>query len=128
VPISIAAGMELNNWIDPNVRVILKYNFLADKLLSPYIDFEAHGGILDILSYGLHLGGGLDIQINEWYFIALDFKGGYESESKVQDKLSTNLKATDFDNELEGSISIGMGVKIPTRKLYLSWKEKHQNK
>jgi hypothetical protein len=83
-----------------------------------------HGGVVDILGYGIHAGGGLDIKINEWYFIGIDARAGYESTSKVQDKISGNLKATDFSNEIEATLSIGMGLKIPTKKLYDSWKAK----
>jgi len=126
VPISIALGFELNNWVEPNLRLVLKYNFLADKLLSPYIYLEGHGGLADILSYGIHAGFGLDIQITEWYFIGIDGRGGYESGSNVQDKISATLKPADFSNEIEATLSIGMGFKIPTKKLYDQWKVKKE--
>jgi hypothetical protein len=128
VPFSLALGIELNNWVDPNLRLVWKYNFLDQKLLSPFIYLSLHGGILDIMGFGIHIGAGLDIQINEWYFFSIDMRAGYEAESKVQDVLSNNLKASDFTNELEATISLGMGFKIPTLKLYNSWKEKKSGK
>jgi hypothetical protein len=127
VPFSIAIGLELNNWVDPNLRLILKYNFLAEKILSPYLYLSVHGGFLDILSYGIHAGFGLDVQATEWFFIGFDVRAGYESESKVQTEFSSTLTASDFENEIEISVSVGAGFKIPTRKLYLKAQEKKQN-
>jgi hypothetical protein len=123
VPISLALGLEMNNWVDPNLRVIIKYNFLADKLLSPYIYTELHGGLLDVMSFGIHLGFGLDVQVTDWFFIGIDARAGYDAESKVQTKLSATLKASDFENELEGTVSIGAGFKIPIRRLILEKKK-----
>lgn len=128
VPLSIAVGFELNNWVEPNVRLVLKYNFRADKLLFPYVYITGHGGLVDLLSYGIHAGGGLDIQINEWYFIGIDARAGYESTSKVQNNISSNLKVTDFSNEIETTLSIGMGVKIPTKKFMIHGKKKKRKK
>jgi hypothetical protein len=123
VPISLALGVEMNNWVDPNLRVVIKYNFLADKLLSPYIYTELHGGLLDVMSFGIHLGFGLDVQVTDWFFIGIDARAGYDAESKVQTKLSTVLKASDFENELEGTISVGAGFKIPIRRLIMEKKK-----
>ena len=97
--ISLALGFELVNFVAPNMRLQLKYSFLNDQRLQPYLYTAYHGGLIHTWPMGGYLGGGVDYYVTKRFFLAADLRVGY---------MVIRIDP-EYAGRLESVITIGLG-------------------
>lgn len=97
---SFGAGIELENWVMPNLKLDLKYSFRENTRVQPYIFTCLHGALTDWVPLGMHIGAGVDYYVSPRFYLTADFRVGYE------------LAAIDpqAEHHLEAGVSVGFGV------------------
>ena len=99
VGLSLALGFELINWVAPNMRLQLKYSFLNNRPLQPYLYISYHGGLIHTWPMGGHIGGGMDYYVTKRFYIGADLRAGY-----MVDRIEP-----EYVGHIESVITVGIG-------------------